>query len=294
MKEKNKKMQIIHVGRHKKTVMALWAVLILSVSFGIYKNFTAIDKHTVHEKKVIKEQLLDTNSIENFVIDFAKVYYAWENNKVSLDNRINAINGYLTTELQNLNLDTVRQDVPTIAVVVDVKIWNIAPAKDKKYVVTYSVTQAIKEGEEVKTVVSCYDVTVYMDDSKNMVIVKNPTLSSIPTKSTYVPKVVENDSSVDADTVNEATEFLKTFFSLYPTSSKEELVYYVKGEVLKPVTGDYIFSELVNPVFVKDKKDNIRCYVTVKYLDNQTKAMQVSQYVLKLHKSENWMIIGVD
>ena len=39
------------VGTHKKTVIALWLVLIASVSFGVYKNFTAIDMHTVHEKK---------------------------------------------------------------------------------------------------------------------------------------------------------------------------------------------------------------------------------------------------
>lgn len=291
--DKKKKMRIIHVGRHKKTVMALWVVLIMSVCFGVYKNFTAVDTHTVHEKKIIKEQLLDTNSIENFVTNFAKVYYSWENNKASLDARTNAINGYLTTELQNLNIETIRQDIPTSASVKDVNIWSVSSKNDKEYVVTYSVIQQIKEGETVRDVTSCYKVTVYVDNGKNMVIIKNPTLSSIPTKSGYAPKVVENDNSVDVDTINDATEFLNTFFKLYPVSTKQELVYYVKDEVLKPVTGDYVFSELVNPVFVKGKKENIVCYVAVKYLDSQTKVTQVSQYELELHKGDNWMIVGV-
>ncbi len=48
--KKEKKVPVMKVGTHKKTVIALWLVLIASVSFGVYKNFTAIDMHTVHEK----------------------------------------------------------------------------------------------------------------------------------------------------------------------------------------------------------------------------------------------------
>ena len=39
---KEKKVRTVKVGTHKKTVIALWVVLIASVSFGVYKNFTAI------------------------------------------------------------------------------------------------------------------------------------------------------------------------------------------------------------------------------------------------------------
>ena len=42
------------VGTHKKSVLLLWAVLLASTSFGVYKNFTAIDTHTVHEKEIIQ------------------------------------------------------------------------------------------------------------------------------------------------------------------------------------------------------------------------------------------------
>ena len=291
--KKEKKMRVVHVGTHKKTVTVLWAILILSVCFGVYKNFTAIDKHTVHEKEVIKERLTDTNSIENFVTDFAKVYYQWENNKDSLDNRTTIMSWYLTEELQNLNVDTVRLDTPTCSYVKEVKIWDISSYIENEYVVTYSVLQDIKEGEVISSVMSYYAVTVYMDEYENLVIIRNPTLAEIPAKSDYVPKSVGNDGNVTADTMNEVTEFLKTFFGLYPALTKEELVYYVKDSVLSPVTGDYVFSELVNPVFVSDG-DSVKCYVSVKYLDNRTKSTQISQYVLKLQKGDNWMIVGTE
>ena len=60
--------------------------------------------------------------------------------------------------------------------------------------------------------------------------------------------------------------------------------------VLAPVSGDYVFSELVNPVFTKDG-DNLKVSVPVKYLDNKSKMTQISQYELVLHKDNNWKIV---
>ena len=74
---KEKKVRTVKVGTHKKTVIALWVVLVASVSFGVYKNFTAIDQHTTHEKEIIELRLQDTNGIENFVKNFAKSYYTY-------------------------------------------------------------------------------------------------------------------------------------------------------------------------------------------------------------------------
>ena len=102
---KEKKVRTVKVGTHQKTVIALWVVLIASVSFGVYKNFTAIDQHTTHEKEIIELRLQDTNGIENFVKNFAKSYYTWSNSKEAIEARTQAINGYLTKELQDLNID---------------------------------------------------------------------------------------------------------------------------------------------------------------------------------------------
>ena len=113
----------------------------------------------------------------------------------------------------------------------------------------------------------------------------------LPTVLQFRDKTPEVDASVDADTVNDATAFLETFFKLYPTATEKELAYYVAGNVIEPIGRDYLYSELVNPIFTKDG-DNVKVKVAVKFLDNQTKATQVSQYELVLHKDSNWKIVG--
>ena len=135
-----------------------------------------------------------------------------------------------------------------------------------------------------------YTVTVHVDKNGAMVITQNPTLAPAVQKSKYEPKSQEADVSVSSDTVKDATAFLETFFKLYPTATEKELAYYVKDGVLAPVSGDYVFSELVNPVFTKDG-DNLKTSVSVKYLDNKSKMTQISQYELVLHKDDNWKIV---
>ena len=288
---KEKKIPTLKVGTHKKSVIALWAVLIVSVSFGVYKNFTAIDMHTVHEKETVQLRLNDTNGIENFVKNFCKAYYTWDNSKETLEKRTSSINGYLTEELQVLNADTIRTDIPTSSTVSDVLIWNVEQSGNDEYEVLYEIVQSIKEGDQTRSVRSSYMVTVHVDTKGNMIIVQNPTLAPMMETSDYEPKTVENDSQVDADTVSDATAFLETFFKLYPTATDKELAYYVEENVMEPVQREYQFAEVLNPVFTKDG-DNIKVNVSVKYLDNLTKAEQISQYELILHKDSNWKIVG--
>lgn len=288
---KEKKKPTLKVGTHKKSVIALWAVLIVSVSFGVYKSFTAIDMHTVHEKETVQLRLNDTNGIENFVKNFCKAYYTWDNSKETLEKRTSSINGYLTEELQVLNADTIRTDIPTSSTVSDVLIWNVEQSGNDEYEVLYEVVQSIKEGDQTRSVRSSYMVTVHVDTKGNMIIVQNPTLAPMMETSDYEPKTVENDSQVDADTVSDATAFLETFFKLYPTATDKELAYYVEENVMEPVQREYQFAEVLNPVFTKDG-DNIKVNVSVKYLDNLTKAEQISQYELILHKDSNWKIVG--
>jgi len=265
----NKKVRIMKVGTHKKSVLLLWAVLLASTSFSVYKNFTVIDTHTVHEKEIIQLRLNDTNGIENFVKNFAKAYYSWDTNKEAIEARTTEISKYLTKELQDLNADTIRTDIPTSVTVTNVLVWNVEQ------------TQAVTEN---------YTVTVHVDKDGAMVITQNPTLAPSVQKSKYEPKVQEADVSVSSDTVKDATAFLETFFKLYPTATEKELAYYVKDGVIAPVSGDYVFSELVNPVFTKDG-DNLKVSVSVKYLDNKSKITQISQYELVLHKDDNWKIV---
>ena len=231
---KNKKVRTMKVGTHKKSVLLLWAVLLASTSFGVYKNFTAIDTHTVHEKEIIQLRLNDPNGIENFVKNFAKAYYSWDTSKEAIEARTTEISKYLTKELQDLNADTIRTDIPTSATVTNVLVWNVEQSGTDDFTVAYEVDQQVKEGEQTQAVTENYTVTVHVDKDGVMVITQNPTLA--------------------------------------------------------PVSGDYVFSELVNPVFTKDG-DNLKVSVSVKYLDNKSKMTQISQYVLVLHKDDNWKIV---
>ena len=257
----------------------------------MHKNFTAIDMHTVHEKDVIEQRIVDTNKIENFVKDFAKAYYSWGNNKEAIEARTKSISQYLTKSLQDLNVDTVRSDIPTSSAVNEVKIWNLEQAGTDEYTVLYSVDQTITEGDQTSRNTAAYTVGVHVDGDGNMVITKNPTISRIPAKSSYEPKVREADGTVDAATTEEVTEFLETFFKLYPAATDKELSYYVAGNALKPVNTDYLYSELINPLFTMDG-DTVKVSVSVKYLDQRTKAAQISQFDLILKKDNNWKIVG--
>ena len=288
---KEKKPRIYKVNPHKKVVIALWVLLGLSFSFAIFKHFTAIDTHTIHETTIIEKEYVDTHHVENFVENFAKVYYSWEQSDKSIDNRMESLKGYLTDELQALNVDTVRKDIPVSSSVRGFQIWTVEPTGDNEFNVTYSVDQLITEGENTKTVHSAYIVSVYVDGSGNMVLVKNPTITNIPKKSSYKPKAIESEGTVDSITTNEINEFLTTFFKLYPTATASELSYYVNDGILKPIGKEYIFQELVNPIH--NRKDNqVTVSLTVEYIDQQTKATQVSQFDLVLEKNgSNWKIV---
>ncbi|MBW8349712.1 conjugal transfer protein [Bacillus sp. IITD106] len=287
---KPKKIKVKTVGPRKKSVVFLWIVLFGSLAFGIYKNFTAIDQHTVLEREIIETKIMDTNAIESFTKNFVKDYYTWENEKDSIEQRAEKISHYLTEELQALNIDTVRADIPTSSSVGNIDIWSVSPESDNTYAVVYSIDQKITEDKNSERVRSTYRILLHQDNAGNLVITQNPTLWSLPNKSDYEPQQPESNGTVDSDTVQEVTEFLETFFAFYPTATDKELAYYVKDHALPVINQEYVFSELINPVF-HEKENQIKVWVTVKYLDETTKATQFSQYELALEKDRNWMII---
>ncbi|WP_373731227.1 conjugal transfer protein, partial [Bacteroides heparinolyticus] len=147
---KTKKPRIHKVNPRKKIVIALWILLGISFSFAVFKHFTAIDTHTIHETKVIEKEYTDTHNVENFVEKFAKVYYSWEQNSTSIDNRNKTLKNYLTEELQTLNNNTVRKDIPVSSSLQGFQIWSVKNTGDNTFDVTYSVEQLITEGESKK------------------------------------------------------------------------------------------------------------------------------------------------
>lgn len=289
-----KKPRVLNIGTRRPVVIALWALLICAFAFAVYKNFTAVDTHTVHETTVVQEEITDTNAIESFVTNFAKVYYSWEQSADTIEQRAENLKYYLTDELRALNADTVRSDVPVSSKVEDVQIWSVEEIEDKVYKIVYSVSQNVINGEESSTVTSVYEVSVYVDDAGDMVIIQSPTITGKPQKSDYVPKVAEPDGTVSAEETTEITEFLTTFFTLYPAATEQELSYYVSNGAL-PVIGNesYVFTGLVNPAFTKSD-DTVTVNVAVQYLDQQTGMTQISQFDLMLEVvGGTWKVCGM-
>ena len=131
--------------------------------------------------------------------NFEKSYYTWNNSKEAIKARTQAISVYLTKELQDLNVDTIRTDIPTSSTVTDVIVWNIEQSGTDTFSATYEVDQQIKEGEQTRNVKATYTVKVHVDADGDMVIIQNPTLAPAIQKSDYEPKTAEADASVDAD-----------------------------------------------------------------------------------------------
>ena len=289
--EKQKKTRVLSIGTRRPVVIALWALLICAFAFAVYKDFTAVDTHTVHETTVVQEEVTDTNAIESFVTNFAKVYYSWEQSADSIEQRTENLKYYLTDELLALNADTVRSDVPVSSKVEDVQIWSVEEIGDKVYKIVYSVSQNVINGEESSVVTSVYEVSVYVDDAGDMVIIQSPTITGKPQKSGYVPETAEPDGTVSAEETTEITEFLTTFFTLYPAATEQELSYYVSGEALSVIANEsYVFAGLVNPVFTRSG-DIVTANVAVQYLDQRTGMTQVSQFELQLRQLDgNWKI----
>lgn len=289
--EKQKKPRVLHIGTRRLVVIVLWALLICAFAFAVYKNFTAVDTHTVHETTVVQQEVTDTNAIESFVTNFVKVYYSWEQSADSIEQRTENLKYYLTDELQALNADTVRSDVPVSSAVQDVQIWSVEQTGDKVYKIVYSVSQKVVNGEENDIATSAYEVSVYVDDAGDLVIIQNPTITGKPQKSDYATKAAEPDGTVSTQESAEITEFLTTFFTLYPSASEQELSYYVNDSALPVIDNEnYVFATLVNPVYTK-QDDTVTANVAVQYLDQRTGMMQVSQFALKLIKVDgNWKI----
>ena len=290
MKEKVK-----HVGLRKNTTIVLWTLLIGSVLFGVYKNFTAIDQHTVHEEKVIEMKLVDTNKIESFVQNFAQEFYTWEPNQEQLDARMERLKNYLPENLQQMNQDMIRSDIPTKSTVNNVQIWEVEAINDSDYKVLYSVNQVIEEsiGEAVenRTVDSAFLVTVRVNNQNQLTLVTNPVMASLPSKLEIKSDPLQDDSTITQETKEEIKTFLATFFTAYPSASEMELLYYVEDTTIRGINKNYIFSELKSINYFEDK-DGVKVKTAVAYLSPDTKATLIFDYELVLKKNQtNWVIL---
>lgn len=146
--QKPKKLRVYTVNSRKPAVIAMWLLFVCGFAFAVYKNFTAIDTHTVHEKEIVERRVEDTSGVEAFVRNFAKTYYSWSNNKDSVAQRTDALTGYLTEDLQRLTADTVKSDVAVSSSVQDIQIWSVAQNGENDFAVVFTVAQTISDGKK--------------------------------------------------------------------------------------------------------------------------------------------------
>lgn len=151
----------------------------------------------------------------------------------------------------------IRSDFPTSSIVSDVQIWKVSEVNDTDFNVLFSVKQQLMKNKKMKNIDSTYEVMVLW-------------MRQLPQKLPI---------------------FLGTFFKLYPIASEKELSYYVHEGVLPIVEKEYLFAELLNPVYTL-KEDGISVDVTVEYLDQESNMTHLSQYNLILKKQENWKIMN--
>ena len=318
-----KRPRVKRIGKRRKSVVFFWALLIISLSFAVYKHFTAIDTHTIREIERVEVQVVDTSPIESFVRSFARVYYAWPAGTEQSTIRNEALRRYLTDDLHMLNA-TFSRDMGTSSTVRDVQIWGVEPLDDHNFRVLFSVERFIRsvsveyveevvreealdaEGEiifiervvehEISTAtedvaLSYYTVIVHVDVDGGAVITHNPTISGGPGRSSHTLPIRTNDTAIDSDTRDEIMWFLTEFFTLYPTASESMLAHFVRDGALGVIEVEYDFLELVNPSFVR-RGDHVGVYVTVRYSDPRTRAQQLSQFELMLQRfDDRWMIV---
>lgn len=286
-----KKTKIKSVGLRKVTTFTLWTLLIGSVLFGIYKNFTAIDQHTIHEEKVIETKLTDTNFVSSYVEEFAKVYFAWEPTKENLEQRTEKLKKYMNEDLQNLNSGMIRPDIPTQSIVQDVSIWNIEALKENEYEILFSVVQQVIEGESNQQIESAYSIRVKTDNEKNIVVASNPQMASLYKKLEQKNEVIQDDMAISQNTKDEIRVFLETFFKVYPTANKTELAYYISSNrEIQEIQKGYIFSG-IKSIYYFELEESVEVKIITEFLSPETKAIFNFEYELSLNKmDENWVI----
>lgn len=292
--KKVKKIKIKSIGLRKRTTTILWMLLIGSLSFGLYKNFTAIDRHTVHEEKIIETQIVDTNFISSFVEKFAETFYSWEPKKEILEKRTSELKNYLSDDLLQLNQEMIRSDIPTASIVKEMKIWKVDQLNQNNYSVVYSIIQEIEESKgktkEKRQVESAFSVKVKTRGNDQLVIVSNPVMASLPKKLNMQYDPMQDDMNIEQETKKEIHAFLMTFFKVYPTARQTELQYYLACKDIKEIKKDYVFSEIKQINYFK-VNNGVKVKVVAVYLDQDTKAVLSFTYDLVLKKTdEKWII----
>ena len=160
---KEKKVRTVKVGTHKKTVDCLRPC---------FNRFFAVIPCVIGLRKVFHEIFYPVGVLQAKFNDFFFVGRVLvDSSKILIHSKAHACDkhhpqrnhGFLTKELQDLNVDTIRTDIPTNSTVTDVIVWSIEQSGTDTFSATYEVDQQIKEGEQTSNVKATYIVKVHVE-----------------------------------------------------------------------------------------------------------------------------------
>lgn len=253
-----------------------WSLLVFSVGFGVYNNFSAVSTHTVHEREVIKEQLIDTTGLQSYAKGFARTYFTVSPTSKDQQKQRDDLEKYLSEKVSYSS--SLYKEVKEKVTVKDVEIWSISEVKNEKNV--YSVLLKLTLETNKKTFERAYSVNIYVKDNQ-FAVVKLPILATLPSKADVEVAQQITTTNVDATTRESAEGFLETFFGVYPKADEKELIYY--GKKLQPIKDNLTFLEISN-VQMAETKENVEVSCIVIYKDNDTKLTFEMPYQLTLEK----------
>lgn len=281
--KRNKGMSPYRVRR--VLIKACWVVAACSLAFGVYKNFTAVDKVTVKEEKTVVEKIENYTGLEAFVENFAEIYFAYSPDSAQQTERKGLLESYMQPSLVQLNSGNAYAEAEVT--VQDVQTWAVeqVPGTDHDYEVLFTVV--LKSGDQVE--LNAYTVDVHCEDQQ-YVIVKNPTVTSVPQISGYEREPLQSSDQVRAEDREKVETFLETFFKIYPTASEKELAYYCKDEGVRPIGKAYVLNSIDNvTIQVREDGYEVECYVS--YIDEMLGISVLNQYQLSLVPQESGELI---
>lgn len=276
-----KEQKTLVMGLHRKRNVFLWCLLLCSLSFAVYKNFTAVDVRTIEKTTVEKQTIVDYAGIDLFVEDFAKAYHTFGADTQANQIRSGELLKYMAEDkiqLMNANLEQTQ----SVSTVDSVTVYAVEPTeKEHFYDVSYFVNLTVNE----QKIVEHYKVRVYKDHN-HYLVTGLPQITKGMDKANYKPKEEVNSVDLKGGEKEEVEDFLETFFKIYPSADKSELLRYAKKGVLEPIVGtEYVFSSLEDVKYLKQNGKQVELLATVRFVNSKTNQALTSEYDFLLERA---------
>jgi hypothetical protein len=275
-------------------------------------------QETTSEPTETNENLAISVGAQTFAENFATDYFMWENTDEGKKERTERLTPYLAgglpehaglafegmewnsafTSSQVWKVEETGSDTANITLHVQHEL-NKTVHPDQK-----AIDQAKKEKkplpepkEEKNGPFEKYFVVPVKTDGLSYVVYQTPYYVPAPKKpdiaiSTQSKKEEEVRDSVQQEKIH---SFLNTFFKVYTTGNQDELSYYIEGDAVQSMSGVLTFQEVKDVLITKgDSQDQYSVYVTVIYVEDQSKAQIVSPYEMNMVKVEDrWLVKSI-